>query len=642
MTELIQLIRKYKQTVKVLLHIVIIALAYFLSFLTRFDQGVVPYLPLMLETLVPLIALRTASYWFSGAFGSIFLYSGLVDLMKIMKGALLGTLLFAVYAYVFKILWGAGAGFPRSVFVIDLCYNILLSGGVRVAFRLYSDRFSDGRQGQAEMKKSVLIVGAGRAGEMILREINNNPYLGYEAVGFVDDDRDKHNRTIHGIKVLGNTRAICSIASRTALDEVVIAIPSARGRSIRRIAATCERAGVRFRTLPYITDIMHESVSIKQLRNVAIEDILGREPVHLDTAMLHEQINDRVVLVTGAAGSIGSELVRQLLRLEPRRVILFERSETHLYYLELEIAKKYPGAVFVPFIGDITDEARLRECMETFRPELVFHAAAYKHVPMMELNPSEAVKNNVFGTKLLADLSAEYGVGKFVLISTDKAVRPTNVMGATKRASELILQEKSADGGVATRFVAVRFGNVLGSNGSVIKLFNRQILEGGPVTVTHPEVTRYFMTIPEAAQLVIQAGAIADNGQIFLLEMGNPVRIRDLAENLIRLSGLVPGEDIQIRYSGLRPGEKLYEELLIDGEDVTKTHYDKIWILKTSRPEPEWLNGKLGELEEAARDGGNAQKIKIILSQIVPEYKYQVPEEPAPEAQNQNASAVFS
>lgn len=633
-------IRRYKQTIKVLVHIGIIAVSYSLSFLTRFEQDVMPYLPMMLETLVPLIALRTASYWFFGTFGGLFRYSSLVDILKIIKGALLGTLLFAVYAYVLRIFWGAG--FPRSVFIIDLCYNIMLIGGVRVAFRVFCDRFRKDRQGPAGGKKSVLIVGAGMAGEMILREMNNNPSLKYDAIGFVDDDRNKHNRTMHGVRVLGYTRDIPAIAARRPVDEVLIAIPSARGKSIRRIVNTCERARVKFKTLPHISDIMHGSVSIKQLRNVAIEDILGREPVHLDTDLLHEQISDRVVLVTGAAGSIGSELVRQILRLDPRRVVLFERSETHLYYLELEISKNYPGAVFVPFVGDVTDEGRVRECMELFKPDLVFHAAAYKHVPMMELNPSEAVKNNVFGTRLLADLSAEYGVKKFVLISTDKAVRPTNVMGATKRVSELILQEKSSSGAGPTRFVAVRFGNVLGSNGSVIKLFNRQIAEGGPVTVTHPEVTRYFMTIPEAAQLVIQAGAIAEDGQIFLLEMGEPVRIRDLAENLIRLSGLVPGEDIRIRYSGLRPGEKLYEELLIDGEDVTKTHYDKIWVLRSARTEHSSLDEKLGRLERACRYSRSPHEIKSLLNEIVPEYKYQAPEESLPETEKITDTIAFS
>lgn len=623
---MIELTRKYKQTIKVLLHVAIIALSFVLSFLTRFDMKISPYIPTILETLVPLIVLRIAAYWFFGAFGGLFMYSGLVDMIKLVKGAILGTVLFTLYAYVFEIF--LGEGFPRSIFFIDLGYNIMLAAGMRVAFRLYSDRFGKGRRTVKGNTKSVIIAGAGRAGEMILREMHNNPSLKYRAIGFVDDDRSKHNRTIHGVRVLGYTHDIVSIASKKAVDEVVIAIPSARRKSIRRILATCERARVKVRTLPHISDIMHSSVSVKQLRNVAITDILGRDPVQLDTTLLHEQINDRVVLVTGAAGSIGSELVRQLIRLEPRRIVLYERSETELYYLELELTKKYPGAVFVPFVGDITDETRVRQCMEQYAPELVFHAAAYKHVPMMEINPTEAVKNNVFGTRLVARLAVEYGVKRFVFISTDKAVRPTNVMGATKRVAELILQQQSADDAVKTKFVAVRFGNVLGSNGSVIKLFNRQIAEGGPVTVTHPEVTRYFMTIPEAAQLVIQAGGIADDGQIFLLEMGEPVKIRDLAENLIRLSGLVPGEDIEIRYSGLRPGEKLYEELLIDGEDVTKTHYDKIWVLRSERPKTTWLNGKLELLEKAAIAALEPEEIKSLLNQIVPEYKYRRGSEP--------------
>lgn len=488
-----------------------------------------------------------------------------------------------------------------------------------MAVRIYREGPDKLKRSKALNARNILIVGAGDAGEMILREMQNNLRLGYNPVGFVDDDRSKRRLMIHGVSVVGNTRDIYRLAKEYEVEEVIIALPSATGKAMRRIVNTCKRADVRFRTLPFIGDLIDGNVSLNQIRDVAIDDLLGREAIRLDMSLIGKELTHRVIMVTGAAGSIGSEVVRQVARFKPKKIILFERGENDLYNFEIELSKRRWDTRFVPFVGDVRDRVRVRECMELYNPAYIFHAAAYKHVPMMEMNPAEAVKNNIFGTKVMVDLAVEYNVEKFILISTDKAVRPTNVMGATKRVAELILQSKTASGECNTQFVAVRFGNVLGSNGSVIPLLKKQIEEGGPVTVTHPDITRYFMTIPEAVQLVIQAGAMGEGGELFLLEMGDPVRIKDLAENLIKLSGLTPGKDINIVYTGLRPGEKLYEELLIEGEGIKKTHHNKIWVLNGTDVDVNLLNAALRELETAC---GTGKDIKMILKELVPEYNY--------------------
>lgn len=612
-----ELILKYRRAIIVSIHMAIIVLAYLLSFASRFE--ILFYhspenLSLFASTLIPLLVLRLSSYWYFDLFKGLWRYAGLRDLKDIIKASFLGTMLFALYVF----LSTRGDGFPRSVFIMDFAYNILLVGGIRMIVRIYREETEKDRSKEKLNLRSVLIVGAGDAGEMILREMQNNPRLGYNPVGFVDDHRGKRKSTIHGVPVLGNTRDICKLAELYSVDEIIIALPSATGKAMRRIVNTCKRAEVKFKTLPFIGDLIDGNVSISQIRDVAIEDLLGRDSVSLDMSLIGKELSNKVIMITGAAGSIGSELVRQVARFNPRKVILFERSENDLYHLEIELKKWGLKTRFVPFVGDIRDEERVRECMGLYRPVYIFHAAAYKHVPMMEMNPAEAVKNNIFGTKVLVDLAAEFEVEKFVLISTDKAVRPTNVMGATKRVAELILQAKSASNS-NTHFVAVRFGNVLGSNGSVVPLFKKQIKEGGPLTLTHPDITRYFMTIPEAVQLVIQAGAMGTGGELFLLEMGEPVKISDLADNLIRLSGLTPGEDIEIVYTGLRPGEKLYEELLIDGEDIKRTHHSKIWILGSRNTDIEALYSGLNDIESACKTG-NDNEVKAILKELVPEY----------------------
>lgn len=614
-----EFLNKNRFAVSVLTHSVVIVLGYSLAFLTRFSPEIFQtpaYVSVFLLTVGPLLFLRLCSYMYFGLFKGLMRYTGTKDLINIIKGAMTGTLLFAAFS-LFTVL-----GFSRSVIVIDMAYNILLIGGLRLAVRMFKEE--TGRrapEGGTSVSKKILIVGAGNAGEMILREINNNHRLSYEPKGFVDDDRGKRGRTIHGVKVLGNTRDIGKIAIRCGIEEVFIAIPSAGSKVIHRIVRTCKRANIKFKTLPHVGDLIEGRAALSQIRDVAIEDLLGREAANIDMSFIGKELSGKVMLVTGAAGSIGSELVRQIARFKPSKVIMFERAESDLYRIELEAVEKFNSVEFVPFVGDIRDEERVRECVEAYRPGYIFHAAAYKHVPMMEMNPREAVKNNVFGTRVLLDIACEYDVEKFVLISTDKAVHPTNIMGATKRVTELLMLAKASDRPRATNFVAVRFGNVLGSNGSVVPLFKKQIADGGPVTITHPDVTRYFMTIPEAAQLVIQAGAMGSGGEIFLLEMGAPVKIKDLAENLIRLSGLVPEKDIPIVYCGLRPGEKLFEELLIDGEGVQKTHHNKIYVLKSKSINGRALNAHLKRLSDLC-NAGSQDEVRQVLKELVPEYIY--------------------
>ncbi len=601
------------------MHVALIAISYFLAFASRLEVSFFNsdmYHRVFISTLAPLLAVRLFSYWYFDLFQGLWRYVGVTDLKDIIKASLLGTMLFALYVFIVM----RGEGFPRSVLAIDFIYNIVLIGGIRMIVRMFREATVKSSIKDLPESKNVLIVGAGSAGEMILREMRNNPRLGYNPVGFVDDDVSKHKTRMHGMSVLGSSSDITSIASQYGVEEVIIAIPSAKGKTIRKIVSTCKTAGIRFKTLPYIGDLIDSRVNTSLIRDVAIEDLLGRDAVSLDMSLIAQQLANKVIMVTGAAGSIGSEIVRQLARFHPQKVILFERAENDLFHLELELKKRKLSAAYVPFIGDIRDEDRVRECLETYHPSHIFHAAAYKHVPMMEENPIEAVKNNIFGTRVLADLAIDYKVDKFVLISTDKAVCPTNVMGATKRVAELILQEKSKIHDCMTQFIAVRFGNVLGSNGSVIPLFKKQIEEGGPVTITHPDITRYFMTVSEAVQLVIQAGAMGRGGEIFLLEMGEAVKIRDLAENLIYLSGLTPGDDIEIVYTSLRPGEKIYEELLLSGENVIKTDHNKIWVLNHQNEESERLLLNLKDLDSLGKIH-NLSEVKDILKKIVPEYK---------------------
>ncbi|HPL97743.1 MAG TPA: nucleoside-diphosphate sugar epimerase/dehydratase, partial [Smithellaceae bacterium] len=474
-------------------------------------------------------------------------------------------------------------------------------------------------------QKRVLIVGAGRAGEKILREIMENKALNYNVLGFIDDDPAKHGLSIHGVRVLGDVACLEQITATLDVEQIFIALPSADGDTTRRIVEACLKTGISHKILPGIGELIDGRVSTKMLRDINYEDLLGRKPIQLDKRGIRDYLDDRVVLVTGCGGSIGSELCRQIVKYQPAKLILLDAGELNLFKIQMELRHELYMSKFEPVLGQVQDIRLIDKVFEKFQPEVVFHAAAYKHVPMIETNPWQAVDNNIVGSRVVMDAAIRHNVGRFVLVSTDKAVRPTNVMGASKRVTELIMQCSQGNG---TKFVAVRFGNVVGSSGSVIPFFRRQIAHGGPVTVTHPEVNRFFMTIPEAAQMILQAGMMGEGGEIFLLKMGTPVKIADMARDLIRLSGKEPDEDIKIIYTGLREGEKLYEELITEGEDILPTTHKNVMVLKsnglsanTSCHEETRLNlyRQIDELMSLARSY-DARAIKAKLKEIVPEY----------------------
>ncbi len=450
---------------------------------------------------------------------------------------------------------------------------------------------------------------------MLLREMKQNARIGYDPVGFLDDDTAKKGMRIHGVPVLGMIDDLERIVDKKQAEEAVIAIPSLSGKEMRRMIRLCDDAGITCKTVPAISDILDGSVHVNQIREISIEDLLGREHIELNRELTREYLTGKRVLVTGAAGSIGSELCRQIMKMEPEQLILYERVENEVYRINMEFSQVFADRPYEMVLGDILDTQRLEWAMDTFKPQVVFHAAAYKHVPIMESHPLQAIKNNVQGTYNVARASILSGVDKFVLISTDKAVSPANVMGATKRVAELICQGMNGEN--RTKFIAVRFGNVLNSAGSVIPLFKEQIMKGGPVTVTHPEMTRYFMSIPEAAQLVMQAGAIGKGGEIFVLDMGEPVKITDLAQDMIRLMGLKVGDDIDIVYTGLRPGEKLHEELVAREEESLKTIHEKITMVKS--PPVNWpdLKEKIEKVVLCV-DGNDPAKILEVLTSVIP------------------------
>lgn len=465
--------------------------------------------------------------------------------------------------------------------------------------------------------KRTIIIGAGTLGISLLRNIHNSSHLDYNVVGLIDDDPSKLGLRMHGVRVLGNRNDIVRVCTERRAEEIIFAINSVDSAERAAILDICSQTGKKVKILPATENVLNAPDKANRIREINVEDLLEREPITLDNELIRSDISGKVVLVTGGGGSIGSELCRQILKFDPERLVIFDIYENTTFEVQNELREAYPASVIDVLIGSVRDKKRLDEIFDKYRPDLVFHAAAHKHVPLMEDSPAEAIKNNVFGTYNTARCAEEYGVRKFVMISTDKAVNPTNVMGATKRMCEMIVQTLQKNG--KTEFVAVRFGNVLGSHGSVIPLFKKQIAEGGPITVTHPEITRFFMTIPEAAQLVLQAASYAAGGEIFVLDMGKPVKIYDLARKMINISGLVPDKDIKIKFTGLRPGEKLYEELLLNEEGISKTTHSKIFVGKPTDMTIEDLNEKLQRLEEAL-DCDN-DKVKEIISEVVPTYK---------------------
>jgi FlaA1/EpsC-like NDP-sugar epimerase len=510
---------------------------------------------------------------------------------------------------------------PIGVLLINFALTFLAVTGVRVARRMFGERAESGRRGAGNTQAvRTVLIGAGQAGLMVAREIAGRPDLGLRVVGFVDDDPRKVGTVMQGVRVLGETSKLPEICAKHKASQGLITMANAPGNTIRRIRRLCDEAGIPTKIIPGVFEMIGGRVNLSRIRDINIEDLLRREPVELDLAGIASGIQNKVVLTTGAGGSIGSELCRQICRFSPAALVLVERCENALFNIHRDLLASHPTLRIIPCIADITDVSRMDELFSTYRPTLVLHAAAHKHVPMMEWNPVEAVKNNVLGTKTVADLASAHNVEAFVMISTDKAVNPSSVMGATKRAAEVYVQALSQRS--TTRFVTVRFGNVLGSAGSVIPIFQEQIAQGGPVTVTHPEMRRYFMTIPEACQLVLQAGALGHGGEIFILDMGEPVKIVDLARELIALSGLQEGEDVDVVFSGVRDGEKLFEELSTDAEHAEKTRHPKIFV---GRIEPGvWtdLVIQVGSLRDAV-DRRNSALVLQTLSRMVPAYSGQ-------------------
>ena len=594
-----------------MLHVGLIACANAGAFWLRFD-GEIPdhYWQVFTDALPWLLAIRVVTFLPFRLFEGLWRYTSLWDLRNILLGVTTSSLVFALFWQ----LVGPPPGYPRSIYLIDALLLTVLLGGVRTLRRVYREFV------KPVSARRVLIYGAGDAGELIVRDMRQNSAFDATAVGFVDDDRRKKGERIHGVPVLGSRNELTEIIARTNAEEVLIAIPSASPDVLTRIVRQLETHKVRINTLPRLADLVGKQVGVNQIRQLRVEDLLAREPIALDYGPVRAVLTGKRVVVTGAGGSIGSELCRQIAQAQPTEIVLLDRYENTLYEIANELSSSYPNTQARSVIADITDESRIDRIVSDFRPHVVFHAAAHKHVPLMEQNVCEAIKNNVRGTRIVAEAALRHGVERFVLISTDKAVNPTSVMGAAKRVAELLV--KSLDASKRTRFVVVRFGNVLGSNGSVVPRFLSQIAKGGPVTVTHPEMRRYFMLIPEAVQLVLHAATIDDRDSIFVLEMGEQVRVVDMARDLIRLAGFVPDREIEIEFTGLRPGEKLYEELVGSGEEAEPSPIPKIMRVverQASRPQ---MSAEIIELERAALDGRDELVIER-LCHTVPSFNPQ-------------------
>src|SRR5574340_356121 len=599
----------------VLYDILVAAIAWLAAYWLRFNLEVpAAFRMAAVSTLLWVVPLQAAVFWRFGLYRGIWRFASLPDLKRIVIAVGIAALLIPLVLVLFRV----HAVVPRSVLILDPLLLVIVMGGSRLAYRAWKEhRMASVLHPDS---KPVLVAGAGSAADFLLRELARNP-SGFHVVGLLDDSRDKQGRLVQGIPVLGALDEVAAWADKMDVDDVVLALPSAAHAVRKRITQTCADAKLNVLTIPSLEDLVAGRVSVASLRRIELDDLLGRDPVQLDDSGLHQLLTGKVVMVTGAGGSIGSELCRQIARFEPAKLVLFEQSELALYAMEQELPQRFPNLNVAPVIGDVKNAAWVNQVMAEHKPAVVFHAAAYKHVPLMEnANAWEAVRNNVLGTQVVAAAAQAHGVGKFVMISTDKAVNPTNVMGATKRLAEMAcqaMQQRHADQPVGTRFVSVRFGNVLGSSGSVIPKFQKQIEAGGPVTVTHPDITRYFMSIPEAAQLVLQAGLMGEGGEIFVLDMGEPVRIAELARLMIRLSG-ADENHIRIEYSGLRPGEKLYEELLAADESTLPTPHPKLRVAKARMA----AGRLLAELDDwvHADDCQTEQAVKHALTKWVPEY----------------------
>ncbi len=594
----------------VILHdLCMVALAWCLALFARFNFEVppAPFLSGGLKALPIVLAVQGLLAWRFGLYRGLWRFASLQDLWNILRSAGLGALCVAVALFAFNRL----EHIPRSLLVLYPLFLVFLLGGPRLLYRLWKDRSLSLRY--IGNGKRVLIVGAGTGGETLLRDMLRDP--AYVPVGLVDDRVGLVRRRIHGVPVLGTIERLPALVQQYQVDLVVIAIPSANNSEMQRIVELCEQAGCPFRTLPRLQDLVAGRVGLQELRDVAIDDLLGRSKVELDWKTIQDRLVGQSVLVTGGGGSIGSELCRQVARMGASRLVVYERSENQLYHIERELREGFPHLPIHFLLGDVCDRDALDNAFREFKPQLVFHAAAYKHVPIVEAQVREGVRNNVIGTYEVVEAAHRHQCGCMVLISTDKAVRPSSIMGATKRFAELLCESRNQRS--STRYITVRFGNVLGSAGSVVPLFQAQIRAGGPITVTHPEATRYFMTIPEACQLIMQAAAAGKGGEIFVLDMGEPVNITYLAEQMIRLSGRKPGEDIRIVYSGLRPGEKLREELFHADEALTPTRHEKLLLAAHSKLDPARIQALYDALVEACRLFDEPQ-LRRLMQEAVP------------------------
>jgi FlaA1/EpsC-like NDP-sugar epimerase len=587
--------------------IVLLTCAFVLAFFLRFDFSIpLEQFELIKTFILPVLAAKLIIFYFVGLYRRIWRYAGVRDFYIIIWAGVLGTLVeAAIILFIYR------HPFPRSVIVLDGILTVALIAGLRFAARGFRELRL--RSLLAPAGKPVLIVGAGDTGETILREMLRRPELAYYPAGLVDDDPAKQGLRLHGVKVLGTRKNLRQLISKYQIEEVILSMPTVSREVIRDVFFQCREVGVKCKTLPGIYQIVDGTAKIEQIKEVDVEDILGREPVKIDLKEVARYIIGKSVLVSGAGGSIGSELCRQISRLQPSAIIMVDQSEGSLFQIEQELLKERGFAQAVATVADITNRTRTKAIFDRYKPAVVFHAAAYKHVPLMESNPIEAIENNVLSTRILAELAIQSGVGRFVFISTDKAVEPVSVMGASKALAERLVQVLAQDS--PTKFMIVRFGNVLDSSGSVVPTFRRQIARGGPVTVTHPEMTRYFMTIPEAMQLVIQAGAMGKGGEIFVLEMGEQVPILELARNMIRLSGFEPDKDIPIKFSGVRPGEKMHEKLFWDDEQPLATAHKKILRVKNTGFDIARFKEDILQLERAV-SAGDAKQIQEKLSQM--------------------------
>ncbi|BDR65191.1 polysaccharide biosynthesis protein [Clostridium tetani] len=598
--------------------IILLVLALYLSLLLRLDFIISnEYMEFFKYAVVPVILITLFFNKMFKLYDSIWKYASIEELISIIYSLSLSNVVIILYNYfvTYKLLETKYMRFPYAAHIIFWILSVAFLGGTRFLYRVVGEIQSD--KICNKKKNKLLIIGAGDAAALLIKEIKKNTNLNYEIIGLIDDNEEKIGKTINGIKVIGSRRDIINISEEKKIEEIILAIPSVDAGTKREIINICKNTKAKLKTLPGIYEIIDGKVSISKIRDVSIEDLLGREEVKLNNDDINKYIKDKVVLVTGGGGSIGSELCRQITKFKPRKLLILDIYENNAYDLQMELNYSNPNLDKEVIIASIREEERLREIFEKYKPEVVFHAAAHKHVPLMENNPAEAVKNNIIGTYNLVKCCHEYKVKKFVQISTDKAVNPTNIMGATKRFCEIMIQ--AFDTVSETEYVAVRFGNVLGSNGSVIPLFKKQIAHGGPVTVTHPEINRYFMTIPEASQLVIQAGGMAKGGEIFVLDMGEPVKINDLARDLIRLSGYEPDIDIRIKYTGLRPGEKLYEELLMDEIALTNTEHDKIYVEKPTENSMRFVEESINEFRYVVHK--DRESIFKLMEIKVPTYK---------------------